>query len=166
MPATPDDLIATLADLGIASRTVEHPAVFTVEQSRELRGTIPGAHTKNLFLRDNKRRFYLVTLDEERAVNLKALRHPIGAKGGLSFASPEALLEHLGVEPGSVSPLALVNDTGRVVTVVLDAALLRAEFVNVHPLINTRTTSLRPDDLMAFLRHTGHEPLMLDLDAG
>ena len=165
MPATPDDLFRALDALGIVTRTVEHAPVFTVEEARGMRGTILGAHTKNLFLRDNKRRFFLVTMEEETAVDLKALRPLLGAKGGLSFASPDYLLAHLGVQPGSVSPFAVINDTGSLVKVAIDATLLAAEAVNCHPLVNTRTTTIRPDDLVSFLRSTGHEPIALHMAA-
>ena len=162
---SPEELFARLAELGIATQTTEHQAVFTVEESRHLRGTIAGAHTKNLFLRDNKKRFFLVTLDEEAIVDLKHLRNLIGARGGLSFASPEALDAHLGVAPGSVSPFAVVNDKAGAVTVALDARLLRAEVVNCHPLTNTKSTSIAPADLVAFLRAADHEPVVIDLAA-
>jgi Ala-tRNA(Pro) deacylase len=164
MPATPDDLFAALATLGIATTTVEHAPVFTVDESRGLRGQIAGAHTKNLFLRDNKRSFFLVTLDEEAVVDLKKLRPLIGAKGGLSFASPAYLMDNLGVQPGSVSPFAIINDKARIVTMVLDATLAEAGTVNCHPLVNTKTTSIAAGDLMAFLRSTGHEPMLITLD--
>ena len=165
MPLSPDDLLAQFDALGIATTTTDHAPVFTVEQSRDLRGLIGGAHTKNLFLRDGKRNFFLVTVDEERTVDLKRLRSLIGAKGGLSFASPEALAEHLGVEPGSVSPFAAVNDASGAVRVFLDAALLAAAAMNCHPLINTKTTTIAPADLVRFLEATGHVPQPLDLDA-
>ena len=165
MPLSPEDLLTRLDALGIIHRTTDHAPVFTVEESRGLRGLIAGAHTKNLFLRDNKKTFFLVTLEEERAVDLKRLRGLIGAKGGLSFASPEALFEHLGIRPGSVSPFAAVNDEAAIVRVFLEKDLLAAEIVNCHPLINTKTTSIAPADLVAFLKATGHEPGVLDLDA-
>lgn len=165
MAATPDDLFAKLASLGLHTTTSDHAPVFTVEESQGLRGQIAGAHTKNLFLRDNKRRFFLVCLEESAIVDLKRLRPLIDAKGGLSFASPEALLDHLGVWPGSVSLFAVINDTAGAVTVVIDAALLDAEIVNAHPLTNARTTSIAPRDLMSFLRATGHEPVVLALGA-
>lgn len=162
MPATPDNLFAFLENLGITTTTVDHAPVFTVEEAQAVRGSMAGAHTKNLFLRDAKRRFFLVCLEEDRAVDLKALRPLIEARGGLSFASPEALMDHLGVRPGAVSPLALLNDTAGLVTAVLDGALLATAIVNVHPLDNTKTVSIRPDDLMAFLTATGHVPIVLD----
>lgn len=164
MAATPDDLFAKLASLGLSTTTTDHAPVFTVEESQGLRGQIPGAHTKNLFLRDNKRRFFLVCLEESAVVDLKRLRPLIDAKGGLSFGSPEALFDHLGVRPGSVSLFALLNDTAGAVTAVVDAALIDADIVNVHPLTNTRTTSIAPGDLLAFLHATGHDPLVLAVD--
>lgn len=163
MAATPDELLAFLRDLGITTTTIDHAPVFTVEDSRALRGEIAGAHTKNLFLRDNKRRFFLVTLEESTAVDLKSLRPLIEARGGLSFGSPEALFEHLGIRPGSVSLLAALNDKAGVVQVVIEAALLEADLVNCHPLTNDRTTSIAPKDLLRFLHATGHEPLILSL---
>lgn len=165
MPLSPDDLFGRLAALGIATATVDHAPVFTVEQSRELRGRIAGAHTKNLFLRDGKRNHFLVTVAEERPVDLKRLRHTIGAKGGLSFASPEALAQHLGVEPGSVSPFAAANDAAGAVRVFLDAALLAAPAINCHPLTNSKTTTIATADLLAFLRSVDHPPEPIDLDA-
>ncbi|WP_029003748.1 prolyl-tRNA synthetase associated domain-containing protein [Azorhizobium doebereinerae] len=165
MPLTPDDVLRYLDAHGIAARTYEHPAVHTVAESQALRGDIPGAHTKNLFLRDGKKTYFLVTLEENTPVDLKGLRAKIGARGGLSFASPEALFEHLGVLPGSVSLLALVNDPDHRVQVVLDASLLAAEMVNCHPLSNEKTTSLTPAQLAAFLAATGHSSLAIDLEA-
>ncbi|MGU3492822.1 prolyl-tRNA synthetase associated domain-containing protein [Xanthobacteraceae bacterium A53D] len=165
MPLSPDDLLAFLAREGIAAPTITHEPVFTVAEAQALRGEMPGAHTKNLFLRDGKKSFFLVTLGENRVVDLKALRSRIGARGGLSFASPEALFEHLGVRPGAVSLLALANDTERRVTVAIDAALREADFITCHPLTNARTSSLTQAGLDAFLAATGHKLLTLDLDS-
>lgn len=164
VPHSPKELFAYLTDLGIATETTEHAAVFTVEELRDLRGQIAGIHTKNLFLRDNKRSFFLVCLDEGLKVDLKALRPQIGARGGLSFASPEALEEHLGIKPGSVSPFAVCNDKAGAVTVALGADLLEAAVVNCHPLTNTKTTSITPEDLLRFLRATGHDPIIVPVD--
>jgi Ala-tRNA(Pro) deacylase len=163
MKHSPDQLFAMLASLGTESHTTEHAPVFTVEESRQLRGRIAGAHTKNLFLRDNKRNYYLVCLDEEVSVDLKCLRGLIGARGGLSFASPEALFENLGVTPGAVSLFAAINDKAGLVTIIIDKHLMEADVVNCHPLTNARTTSIKPDDLLTFLRATGHEPVLIDL---
>jgi Ala-tRNA(Pro) deacylase len=155
------EILSYLERLGIMAKTYEHAPVHTVDESRELRGNIPGVHTKNLFLRDSKKTFFLVVTDEATRINLKALGSRIGAKGGLSFGSPEALMQNLGVTPGSVSLLATVNDTEKRVTVVLDEALLKAPLVNCHPLSNQFTTSLSPEEINAFLSATGHVPLRI-----
>src|SRR6201987_5175657 len=109
MPATPSDLFAFLDKLGFAHATVTHPALFTVEQSRELRGSIPGAHTKNLFLKDKKGALFLVTTLEDAAIELKSLHRRLGAGGRFSFGSAEPMRETLGIEPGSVTPFAAIN---------------------------------------------------------
>ncbi|MEW6256342.1 MAG: prolyl-tRNA synthetase associated domain-containing protein [Pseudomonadota bacterium] len=165
MPLSPDDLLDLLSANGIEARTYDHPPLHTVVQSKAHRGDIPGAHTKNLFLRDAKKTYFLVTLGEETPVDLKALRGLIGARGGLSFGSAEALFEKLGVLPGSVTLLAAANDPNHAVTVVIEDALLQAEQVNCHPLTNEKTTSLTPDALLAFLRLTGHDPVRITLPA-
>lgn len=163
-PATPDDLFARLDALGIAAATTEHEAVFTVEESRHLRGLIPGGHVKNLFLRNKKGRQWLVVCEEERAVDLKALGTLLGA-GRLSFGSPERLRAALGVEPGSVTPFAVINDPDGAVETVIDAHLMSFETINAHPLVNTMTTSIARDDLLRFMEACGHTPRILDLDA-
>lgn len=162
-PATAADLFAFLAGLGIATQTVNHPPLFTVEQSRVLRGEIAGAHTKNLFLVDRKGRLFLVVAEEDAAIDLKSLHRRIGASGRLSFGKPEALRAALGVEPGSVTPFAAINDRDRRVTVALDRALMAHATLNFHPLVNTATTSLAAPDLLRFLAATGHEPQVTDL---
>ena len=158
MPASPDELFAYLDTLGIAHKTVTHPAVFTVDEGRELRGTIAGGHTKNLFLRDKKGVPYLVVADEEAEIELRALHRLLGATGRFSFGSAELMGELLGVTPGSVTPFAVINDTGHRVTVVLDQALMAHEILHFHPLTNTGTTTLSRQDLLKFLNATGHPP--------
>jgi Ala-tRNA(Pro) deacylase len=157
MPATPDDLFAYLAGLGIAHATVTHPPLFTVEQSQALRGTIPGGHTKNLFLKDKKDAVYLVVAPEEARVDLKTLHHKLGA-ARFSFGSADLMRELLGVEPGAVTAFGVINDKERRVTVVIDAALMESAIINCHPLVNTMTTSIARDDLLKFLIATGHAP--------
>ncbi|OYX09231.1 MAG: DNA-binding protein [Rhizobiales bacterium 32-66-8] len=163
MSFTPDTLIAFLAAQSIAATHYSHPPVHTVAESRALRGDIPGAHTKNLFLRDSKKTYFLVAICEETPVDLKGLRAKIGARGGLSFGSAEALYEKLGVLPGAVTLLAAANDTDHQVTIAIDEALLAAPFVNCHPLTNEKTTSLAPAELLRFLAVTGHAPLRISL---
>jgi Ala-tRNA(Pro) deacylase len=158
MSTTPDELFAALDRLGIAHPTVSHPPLFTVEQSQALRGTIPGGHTKNLFLKDKKGALFLVTALEDAVIELKSLHRRLGAGGRFSFGSADLMRETLGVEPGAVTPYGAINDrTGRV-TVVLDAELMAHDTINAHPLVNTMTTSIARDDLVKFLQATGHQP--------
>ena len=158
MPATPDDLFAYLDGLGIPHRTIHHPPVFTVEESRTLRGPIVGGHTKNLFLKDKRGALFLVVATEDAAVELKSLHRRLGASGRFSFGPADQMRETLGVEPGSVTPFAALNDTDRRVTVVLDAGMMAHETLNFHPLVNTMTTAIARDDLVRFLTATGHPP--------
>jgi len=160
MPKTPDQLFAILDSLGIAHSTVKHPPLFTVEQSRNLRGQIPGGHTKNLFLRDKKYDIYLVVALENADIDLKGLHRLLGASGRFSFGSADLLREVLGVEAGSVTPFGAINDTEGRVTIVLDTAMMEHETLNYHPLVNTMTTSIKRDDLVKFLESTGHIPRM------
>ena len=156
-----------LAALGIATTTHRHPPLHTVEESKALRGSLPGVHIKNLFLRDKKRRLWLVTVHEDRRMDLKALRQHLGASGSLSFGSGELLREVLGVEAGAVTPLAALNDTEGRVRAVLDRSLLAGPVVNAHPLHNQATMAIAPNDLLRFLEACNHAPLILgfDLDA-
>jgi len=158
MAATPDQLFAYLDGLGIAHTTVRHPPLFTVEQSQALRGTIPGGHTKNLFLRDKKNELFLVVALEDATIDLKGLHRLLGASGRFSFGSANLMRETLGIEPGSVTPLGAINDREGRVTVVLDTALMDEATINCHPLVNTMTTSLPRDGLVKFLESTGHRP--------
>ena len=158
---SPQQLFERLDQLGVAHRSVEHPPVFTVEEAKELRGDLPGHHVKNLFLRNKKEEMWLVVALEDRAVDLKRLGEVLVA-GRLSFGSPERLRTHLGVEPGSVTPLALVNDEARAVRLVLDRGVGDGGPVNAHPLVNTMTTALAPADLLRFFAATGHAPHWLD----
>ena len=158
MSKSPDQLFAALDSLGIKHSTVKHPPLFTVEQSRSLRGQIPGGHTKNLFLRDKKYAIYLVVVLEDADIDLKGLHRRLKADGRFSFGSADLLREVLGVEPGAVTPFGAINDTEGRVTVVLDSAMMEHETLNYHPLVNTMTTSINRDDLVRFLESTGHIP--------
>lgn len=164
MPATKQDLFALLDRLGISTETRAHEPVFTVEESQTLRGAIPGAHTKNLFLKDKKGALYLVVAREDTGVDLKRL-HKVIASARLSFGPPELMRATLGVEPGSVTPLAAVNETSRRVTFILDKQLLEHDTLNFHPLSNDATTSIHRDDFLVFLRACGHEIRVADLAA-
>jgi len=164
LPTSPEALLQRLDALGIATRTVEHAPVFTVEEAKALRGTLPGGHIKNLFLRNKKEEMWLVVVEEDRRIDLKALGEKLGA-GKLSFGSPDRLMRHLGVLPGAVTPFAVINDKERAVRLVFDQALLGFDPLNCHPLVNTRTTALSPAGLVKFLEAEGHPPLLLDFDA-
>jgi Ala-tRNA(Pro) deacylase len=155
-PCNPDDLFAYLDRLGVAHTTVRHPPLFTVEQSRALRGQIAGGHTKNLFLKDKRGALYLVVALENAVIELKSLHRQLGASGRFSFGSADLMRETLGVEPGAVTPFGALNDTSGQVTIVLDAAMMAHATLNFHPLVNTMTTAIGRDDLLRFLAATGH----------
>jgi Ala-tRNA(Pro) deacylase len=158
MPASPDELFAHLDSLDIAHKTVSHPPAFRVEEARALRGTIAGGHTKNLFLRDKKGQSFLVVTLEDASIELRSLHRLLGGSGRFSFGSPGLLHELLGVEPGSVTPFAAINDKALRVTVVLDAAMMAHASLNFHPLVNTATTTISRDGVLRFLESTGHRP--------
>jgi Ala-tRNA(Pro) deacylase len=158
-PWSPQRLFDYLESLGIATTTVDHEPVFTVAEARHLR-RLPGGHCKSLFLRNKKGRMWLVTVEQDRPVDLATLADTLGA-GRLGFASPRRLMSYLGVEPGAVSPFGVVNDPGGEVMVALDRALTEHERINVHPLDNSRTTSIATADLVRFLEATGHPPRLL-----
>jgi len=157
-------LYADLQALNIPYDVVEHPAVFTVEESRAVDGDIPGAHTKNLFLMDAGGRFWLVTVPAALRADLKALPAVMGAKR-VSFGKGEDMERLIGVTPGSVTPLGAIADADGAVTIVLDAALAAAERVNCHPLRNTATLGLSGADLVRALTHWGHPPVIIDVPA-
>ena len=165
MPKSPDELFAFLDSLGISVSTTRHPPLYTVADSQALRGEIGGGHTKNLFLKDRKDNFFLVTVDEDAEVDLKQIHHVIGASGKVSFGKPEALMELLGVVPGAVTVFGLINDTVGKVKLVLDSGLMENDIINAHPLTNEATTSIANADLVRFVKETGHEPLVLKVAA-
>ena len=160
MATTPEQLFAYLDGLGIAHNTVTHPPLFTVGESQNLRGQIPGGHSKNLFLRDKNSALFLVVALEDAKIDLKSLHHKLGA-GRFSFGSPNLLRDVLGVEAGSVTPFGAINDTEGRLTVVLDQAMMAERTLNFHPLVNTMTTRIGRDDLCKFLEATGHPPRIL-----
>jgi Ala-tRNA(Pro) deacylase len=162
VPATPDELFARLDALGIPHATHRHPPLHTVAESVMLRGSLPGGHCKSLFLKDRKGGLWLVVMLEERRVDLNGLAARLGAPR-FSFGSPALLGEVLRVQPGSVTPFALINDPAQRVTVVLDAAMMALDPLNYHPLVNTATTAVAPGDLLAFIGHCGHRPVTVDL---
>jgi Ala-tRNA(Pro) deacylase len=158
------DLLAFLDAEGIAHATTDHAAVFTVGEGEAIKAAMPGGHTKNLFLKDAKGQLWLISALGETVIDLKKL-HPVIGSGRLSFGSPELMVETLGVTPGSVTAFGLINDTGRRVRFVLDAALAAADPVNFHPLTNTATTAVSQAGLRAFLAALGVTPMIVDFEA-
>ena len=156
------DVLAQLDALGIASETHDHPPVATVEEARAHWAAIDAAHTKNLLLKDDARRFWLVVMPAEMPLDLKALPAKIGSKR-LRLASPDDLQRLLGVPTGAVSGFALANDRESAVTLVMEASLLYAERIAMHPLDNRRTTVLSPDDLRRWLASIGREAKVVTL---
>lgn len=160
-PKTDKDLFDFLDGLGIEYVNHEHRPVFTVAEGQDLRDAIPGGHTKNLFIKDKKSRYFLLTVEEHATVDLKSVHNLIGGSGRVSFGSAEKLIEYLGVVPGSVTALGAINDTDHQVTFILDADLMQEEIINCHPLRNSATTSIKRDDLLRFMEATGHEAIVL-----
>ena len=156
-------LLERLAELGIKAPIVAYPAHSTVEEGRQRRGELPGVFTKNLLLKDKKGRLFLVAADEDNDVDLKTLHSRIGARGRLGFASSEQMQAVLGVNPGTLTPLAVINDTDHLVTVVLDETLTETNQVNFHPMIHTESIGLTPDQLRAFLEANSHPPVIADV---
>jgi Ala-tRNA(Pro) deacylase len=164
LKATPQALFAALDAAGVAHTTLQHAPVFRVEEGAEIKARLAGGHTKNLFLKDAKDRLWLITALGETKIDLKGLPARIGS-AKLSFGSPALLSEVLGVEPGSVTPFALINDTDHRVTLILDAALVASDPVNFHPLTNTATTQVSQQGFQAFLETLGVTPLVVDFEA-
>jgi Ala-tRNA(Pro) deacylase len=164
MPASRADLFARLDALGINHRTVEHAPVFTVEEGRDMKATMPGGHSKNLFLKDKKDRLFLVVCHCDTPVDLVGYGKVAGAKGRLSFGRPDLMTATMGVIPGAVTPFALINESAKALAdVAVDTALMGWEEVWFHPLENTASTAISPQGLLAFIRACGFEPRLLDL---
>jgi Ala-tRNA(Pro) deacylase len=163
MTASRENLFELLSDLGIQTTTVDHEAVFTVEESAKIKQHIPGGHTKNLFLKDKKGKFFLIVAEGSAQIKLNSVHSLIGASGRVSFGKPEALMELLGVKPGSVTAFAPMNDKENKVNVVIDEPLLRYDQINCHPLTNEATTTISKEDLLRFLDHINHSPQIIKL---
>jgi Ala-tRNA(Pro) deacylase len=158
------DLMALLDSLGVKTTTHDHPAVFRVGEGEEIKAAIPGAHTKNLFLKDAKRQLWLISAADRTVIDLKRLHHVIGS-ARLSFGAAELMEETLGVTPGSVTAFGLINDTSHRVRFVLDRVLAEAGRVNFHPLTNTATTGIDRAGFQAFLKAVGVTPMVVDFGA-
>ncbi|MCW5646111.1 MAG: prolyl-tRNA synthetase associated domain-containing protein [Sphingopyxis sp.] len=150
-------LLADLKALGIPFAAYEHDAVFTVAESDAVNAALPGAHTKNLFLKDHGGAYWLVTVPSAARVDLKALPQAIGSKR-VSFGKAEDMTRLIGIAPGSVTPMAAINASPGSITVVIDANLAVSGIVNVHPLRNTATIGLSGAAIIDLLRHWGHNP--------
>ena len=160
---TRDEFIAWLDAEGLAHRTLEHPAVFRVGEGLDIKADLPGAHTKNLFLKDKKDRLWLISARQDTVIDLKRADRVIGA-ARLSFGNEGLLKDVLGLTPGSVTAFGLINDRARQVTFVLDRRLWEAEVVNFHPLLNTATTGMDQATFRAFLDRIGVTPIVVDLE--
>lgn len=154
-------LYARLDDLGIAHKTEEHRAVFTVEDGADVKARLPGGHSKNLFLKDKAGQYVLVSALGSTQIRLNQLHKRLGTKR-LSFGKPEALLELLGVVPGSVTVFSVLHDTQAQVRLVLDAALLEPTHIWFHPMRNTASTRIASADLLRFVDSTGHPATIID----
>ncbi|MEM9331747.1 MAG: YbaK/EbsC family protein [Pseudomonadota bacterium] len=163
MPLTPEALLNTLTELGYETKTYQHEAVFTVEESSNIKQDIPGGHTKNLFLKDKKGNYFLVVAEGSASIKLNSIHGLIGAKGRVSFGKPEDLMDLLGVKPGSVTAFAPINDHDNRVKVIIDKPLLRHDLINCHPLTNEMTTTISQEDLLSFLAHVNHQPEIITL---
>jgi Ala-tRNA(Pro) deacylase len=157
------DFYQFLADNQIEYERHDHPPVYTVADVERLVPTLPAVKTKNLFLRDKKgRRHFLVAVPAQKRVNIKALGAVIGS-GHLSFGSPDRLKKHLGVDPGSVTVLATINDPEHAVELIFDEILWKEEVFQFHPLVNTSTLVISRENLQRFFGLTGHEVRLLDV---
>jgi len=161
---TRDDLFALFDSLSVPHRTLEHAAVFRVGEGEEIKASLPGGHTKNLFLKDAKGQLWLISALQGTTIDLKSLPRTIGS-AKLSFGSAELMAETLGVRPGAVTAFGLINDADRRVRFVLDAALAASDPVNFHPLVNTATTAISQTDFRRLLAAIGVEPLVVDFAA-
>ncbi len=157
MPANREQLFERFKNLGIETKTLDHAPVFTVDEAKLVHDDMPGGHCKNLFCKDEKGVLWLIVALEDAVINLKAAPAKIGSKR-LTFGKPDLLMEVLGVEPGSVTPFGLINDTTVRTNVILDEAMMRQSPLNYHPLQNNATTAIAPADLLTFIDSCGHSP--------
>ncbi len=162
--ATAEQVLQALTDLGVDHHTITHEPLYTVDEAKSIDYGAPGAHSKNLFLRNKKGRMFLLVIEEDRSIDLKALRDKLLLTGGqFAFASTERMAKFLGVVPGSVTPLAAINDHGGKVQIIIEKALLQQEWIYLHPCRNTHSTRMRTADLLHVLQAWNHEALLLEL---
>ena len=163
LPVTRESLLSYLQARGYETDTFDHPALFTVEDSRKLRGEIEGGHTKNLFLKDKKGNYFLLTAQEDTEINLKTLHKLLGGSSRFSFGKAEMMETYLGVTPGAVTAFGIINDRECQVKFAIDQRLLEHDKINCHPLVNTATTTILRDDLLNFAEACDHAPMIVDL---
>lgn len=154
-------LFAFLDTHNIEHTTHEHKAVFTVEESADIKGQLPGGHTKNLFLKDKAGAYFLICALGDTQIKINHLHRHLESKR-LSFGKPDALLDKLGVLPGSVTLFSILHDKAQSVQLVLDKALLSHDIVNFHPLTNTATTAISNTDMIKFAEQSEHTPIIID----
>ena len=164
IPTGPDKLFEVLKRLGVDYTLHRHAPIFTVEEGEPLKAAIPGLHCRNLFVRDNKEKMFLVVAANETRIDLKKLSAVLGC-GRLSFGSADRLWTYLGIRQGSVNPFCVVNDTQLQVRIILDQHMMQGAIVNYHPMDNAMTIGLSPQDLIRFIEDTGHKPEIVDLSA-
>ena len=164
LPTTPESLIEKLESIHVDFTTHHHPPLRTVQESKGYRRNMPGVHVKNLYLRDKKKRNYLLVANEDRMIDLKSLHNTLGSDR-LSFGSEIRLFEFLGVRPGAVSPFTLVNDPEHRVSLFIEADLVIAERLYFHPLVNDITLGISPEGLFRFVANTGHEAKLIDFQS-
>lgn len=161
MPIRREELFDYLDSLAIAHKTYDHAPIFTVKDGADIKASMPGGHTKNLFLKDKAGRFFLICALGDTSIRINKL-HPILGCKRLSFGKAEPLFDLLGMTQGSVTLFSILNDTEHQVTLILDKALLNHDIVNFHPLLNDATTAISSADMIKFAKATGHDPIMLD----
>ena len=162
LPVSAQDLLGLLQELDIQVQLYEHTPIFTVAEGEYLKADMPGVHVRNLYLRDKKKKNFLIVAANETEIDLKKLSDHLGA-ARFSFGSDDRLWEHLGIRPGSVNPFTVINDPGNQVALYLDATMMEAEIMNVHPMDNAKTVGIAPKDLIKFLDHIGHTYSIIDL---
>ncbi len=163
MAITPEQLLAILDEKGFDTTTASHPAVFTVDESRQVQLNVSGGHTKNLFVKDKKDNYFLLVIEQSTKVDLNRVHRLIGAKSRLSFDKPEKLMEYLDVSPGSVTAFGVINDSDGNVKLIIDKPLLAHEKINCHPLTNEMTTTIVREDLLRFLTDVDHKPEIIQV---
>lgn len=166
LAATADHVINIIESLGMEHETQVHEPLYTVEEAKQVEYDKPGAHTKNLFLRNKKGRMFLLVVEEDQMIDLKALRDKLQLTGGhLAFASTDRMAQFLGVVPGSVTPLAVINDHNNKVQIYIEKSLMEQEWIYLHPCRNTHTTRMRCVDLLKLLNAWNHEAILVDFDS-